>query len=150
MSPGKTTATQRIATRERTVAPFVFEVIGSLAFPEETLRTLGGTASGSRLGEGAVANCWRYLSSSVSSTTSSFVLRRRAHNVDTWFFLLAPRLYRRLHRARNVSRAEFGQLDKLAGMRWDPTLSSIQALLRPHLAGGSKGYFPQSRRQTHP
>src|SRR5438270_1106471 len=58
---------------------------------------------------------------SVSSTTSSFVLRRRAHNVDTWFFLLAPRLYRRLHRARNVSGAEFGQLDRLAGMRWDPT-----------------------------
>ena len=60
---------------------------------------------------------------SVSSTTSSFVLRRRAHNADIWFFLLAPLPYRRPHRARSVSRAVFAQLDKLAGMRWHPTFS---------------------------
>jgi len=66
------------------------------------------------------------LWSSVSSTTSSFVPRRRAHNVGTWFFLLAPRPSRRPHTARNVSEAEFGQLDKLAGMRSDPTRFSSQ------------------------
>ncbi len=58
---------------------------------------------------------------SVSSTTSSFVLRRRAHNADIWFFQVAPRPYRRPHRARNVLGALFGQLDKFAGMRWHPT-----------------------------
>ena len=75
--------------------------------------------------------------SSVSSTTSSFVPRRRAHNVGTWFFPLAPRPYRRPHTARNVSEAEFGQLDKLAGMRSDPTrfLLPTTLLTRKNAAG---------------
>jgi len=53
---------------------------------------------------------------SASSTTSSFVLRHRAHTAEIWFFLLAPWPYRRQHRARSASRAAFAQPDKLAGM----------------------------------
>jgi len=54
---------------------------------------------------------------SASSTTSWFVLRRRAHNVDIWFFLLVLGPYRRKHTAHSASAGVFGQLDKHAGMR---------------------------------
>ena len=42
VSPGKRTRVQRVATRDRKVAPFVLEVIGPLSIPTERLRISGG------------------------------------------------------------------------------------------------------------
>ncbi len=41
VSPGKRTKVQSIATTDRTVAPFLFDVMGSLSFPAEPLQTFG-------------------------------------------------------------------------------------------------------------
>ena len=45
VSPGKRTRVQRVATRDRTVAPFVLEVIGPLSIPMERLRISDGTSA---------------------------------------------------------------------------------------------------------
>ena len=45
VSPGKRTRVQRVATRDRTVAPFVLEVMEPLSIPTERLRISGGTSA---------------------------------------------------------------------------------------------------------
>ena len=45
VSPGKRARVQRVATRDRTVAPFVLEVMGPLSIPTERLRISGGTSA---------------------------------------------------------------------------------------------------------
>ena len=45
VSPGKRTRVQRVATRDRTVAPLVLEVMGPLSIPTERIRISGGTSA---------------------------------------------------------------------------------------------------------
>src|SRR3981189_1559232 len=45
VSPGKRTRVQRVAIRDRTVAPFVLEVMEPLSIPTERLRISGGTTA---------------------------------------------------------------------------------------------------------
>src|SRR5258708_15484983 len=45
VSPGKRRRVQRVATRDRTVAPFVLEVMEPLSIPTERLRISGGTGA---------------------------------------------------------------------------------------------------------
>ena len=45
MSPGERTTAQRIATTDRKVPRFLFDVTGSLSFPAEPFRLSGQTAA---------------------------------------------------------------------------------------------------------
>src|SRR5438552_6378470 len=45
LSPGKRTRVQRVATRDRMVAPFVLEVMGALSIPTKRLRISRGTSA---------------------------------------------------------------------------------------------------------